>query len=345
MAIQESDSFAGGLGIDSQPVKSYLSTGCTILDLAIADRLPGGFAAGRISHIYGPESSAKSVILQEPLGAAQRAGGFAQLIDQEGTFDFGRAGLFGVDVRSLFYENQPIPEVAKIYDAITIEYLFDYAFQKAIERASDLGKPCALGIDSLSSIPAMKEVESSLGDASYGTSRPIKLSAGFRKLIGSLHGDLALLFVDQTRMNIGMGTKYTVSGGEALKFYASTRVLLEKKKDIENKNKKIIGVEVHFKVTKNKIAPPFRSGDFSLIFDYGIDNIRTNIQWLKDNTGGDSTKKSAWFTIPGADKKFNSMEEAIEFIEENQLESVLEQEVYNVWKTVYSTVPRKVKER
>ncbi len=346
MAIQVDESFADDLGLDLKPINHFLSTGCTVLDLAIADRLPGGFAAGRISHIYGPESSAKSVLLQEPMGAAQRYGGIATMLDQEGTFDWSRAGLFGVNTAkdAFDYTDEPM----------TIECLFDKKFPDAIKRAKELGKPCVVGIDSLSSIPSIVEINESLSTPTYGQSRPQQLSKGFRKTIGALHGDLALLFVDQTRKNVsGMGPKLTVSGGEALKFYASTRVFVEKKANIENKSGKVVGVEVHFRITKNKVAPPYREGSFYLLFNYGIDNIRTNLQWLKDNTGevseeGDETKKakkSPWFHIPGTDSKFNSMEKAVAFVEENELETVLDTEVWEQWKVVYALSDRKKRVR
>ena len=321
------------------PVTDYLSTGCTILDLAIADRLPGGFAAGRISHIFGPESSAKSVLVAEPLGAAQRKGGKVTLVDAEGTYDFGRSMLFGLNPDDMVY-------ISGAEEEISIEFLFDTVFQKGEKIAKDCGKPSAIGIDSLSSIPSVVELEDDLSTTGYGVSRAKQLSKGFRTHIGALvHSNLALIFIDQTRQNIsGMGKKYVFSGGDALKFYASTRVLVEKKANILNKFKKPIGIEVAFRVEKNKIAPPYRDGIFSLLFDYGIDDVRTNIQWLKENDPN-SDKKSAWFTLPGLDKKFNSIEAAIIVVEKEGLEKTLRKKVYHVWKEIYHRTRRKERVR
>jgi recombination protein RecA len=322
------------------PVTDYLSTGCTLLDLAIADRLPGGFGCGRISHIWGPESSAKSVLVAEPLGAVQRKGGRAYLVDSEGTFDFGRAHLFGVDGNALEYTDN-LGE-----NEITVEYLFNNVFSVAEKDALENGIPSAVGIDSMSAIPSDKEAEEDTEKSGYGTGRAQLMSLGFRKHIGALsRSNVSLIFIDQARENLtGMGKKYVFSGGQALRFYASTRVYVEKKGNILNRHKRIVGVEVYFRVEKNKIAPPFREGTFCLLFDYGIDNIQTNLKWLKENDPNISAK-SSWFEVPGVSKKFQTIDAAIEYVEKNQLEDELDDAVYSVWRELYEPVERKRRER
>lgn len=338
------------------PVKDYLSTGCTILDLAIADRLPGGFGGGRISHIYGLESSAKSMIVAEVLASVQRQGGTAELDDSEGSFDFSRAeSLHDLNISKLQYLS------GKDNDELTIETLFDERIQGEIDsrirkadkwlaekkKKNPKGRhvynyiPSVIGIDSLSAIPSFIEISEAMGEKSYGMTRAKSLSKGFRKCIWKLSKcNLALLFVDQTRQNVGVkfGKKYTFAGGEALKFYASTRIFLKTKEKLENEFGKVIGVVINFVVDKNKIAPPFREGSFRILFDYGIDDTGTNIEFLKENQ-----EEKGWYNICG--KKIQSLNDAIEYTEDENLENDLVQEVYKRWKEIYAVVERKKRVR
>ncbi len=323
------------------PVNNYLSTGCTILDLAISNRIPGGFPVGRISHVYGTESSAKSVIACEPIGSAQRQGGKGWYIDSEGTFDFERAhSLFGIDCESLNYVS-----AENMKDDLTIEYLFDTIIPDAEKEALQIGKPCIVSIDSLSAIPSKPEIDEGISDKTYGTTRAKALSKGFRKHIWNLNkSGLSLIFIDQIRQNVGVvfGKQYTFSGGEALKFYASCRVRLSVIKKFKNKFNRIIGVEVEFEVDKNKIAPPFRHGSFYLVFDYGIDDIWTNFVWLREN---DMDNESRFYPVPGTEKKFQALVDAITFVEHNNLEEELQRKVYKVWEQIYQTMDRKQRVR
>ena len=319
------------------PVSDYLSTGCTILDLSISDRLDGGFGVGRISHIWGKESTAKSILSLEPLGCSQRKGGTATLVDSEGTLDFDRAkNLFGVDTDKLNYisaEDEGIEE-------LTIEYLFDNIIYDCIKN-SKKGKPSALTVDSLSAITSGMELDNN--DA-YGASRAKGMSAGFRKNIWALSkSNLSLIFVDQTRQKIGVtfGKKDTFSGGEALKFYASTRIQVSNFSKIKNKYDKVIGVMIAFEIDKNKIAPPFRSGKFRLLFDYGIDDIGTNLIWLKENDPLYTAKKG-FYTFDDKAYRFDTL---VKYIEDNNLEEVLRKEVYRIWKIIYPKLGRKRKLR
>ena len=261
------------------PVTHYLSTGCTLLDLAIADHLPGGFACGRITQIYGGESSAKSVLVAEALGSAQRQGGKGFLREREGTWDFQRAEDLH-DVRT-------DKDGAWSYDTMgTIEELFETHIKAAVDEVAKVEKPCCMAVDSLTALPSAVELDEKMGTASYGTSRAKMLSLGFRKYLGGItRSKLALLFVDQTRDNVGVtfGDKDAISGGRALKFYASTRIRLSHTERIVNSSEKVIGVKIGFFIKKNKVAPPFREGQFRILFDYGIDDIGSSIDWLHDN--------------------------------------------------------------
>ena len=324
--------------IDLSPVTHWLSTGCTILDLAIANQLPGGFAGGRISHVYGPESSAKSVLAQEPLGSAQRQGGEAWFADAEFTLDLQRAGLFGLTVTD--------PDTFHYHNPASIEELFDTQIKAALKGRKIDSPPGAFSVDSLSALPSKAELEDGLEKTGFGMTRAKQMSRAFRKFILPLsQANLALIFIDQTRDDVGNPfNKYTVSGGNALKFYASTRVLLEHKGVVKNASKKVIGVKIGFKVAKNKVAPPFREGTFVLMFDYGIDSVSTNLEWLRENSTEDTKDKGSWYTF-GDRKVGPGIVKASISVEDENLEAELEQAVWDRWKEVYETPARKPRER
>jgi len=325
------------------PVSDYLSTGCTLLDLAISDTYPGGFGAGRINHLWGTESSSKSVLVAEILGAAQRKGGKATLIETEGTFDESRAeDLFGVDTRKLKYIS---PEKGNIKTELSIEYLFDELLTKMEDEAAKTKAPCVGAVDSLSAIPSMPEIERGMGEATYGTDRAQALSRGFRKHVWRMNrSGLGMVFVDQSRDKIaGFGGK-TFSGGNALRFFASTRVMTQVVKTLINKHKKPIGIRVKAKIEKNKIAPPYREIEFIIRFDYGIDDIATNLDWLKQN---DPTvpKKGNVYVIPGVKKKGTGLASATKIVEAEQAEEALIERLVKVWHMVYSDDDERIPRR
>jgi len=245
--------------------------------------------------------------------------------------DFERAhDLFGVDVEKL---NYILPQDV---EDLTIGYFFDNILPELEEQAAKIKNPSACSIDSLSAMSTDAELAEETDKVSYGT-RAKSLSKGFRKHVWKLSkSNLGLIFVDQTRQNVGVvfGKKHTFSGGEALKFHASTRVFVNKSEEIKNKHGKIIGIGVYFKVEKNKIAPPFREGEFRLLFDYGIDDIATNILWLKSSLG----LKGSYQCIG---KSFRSLDDAVSYIEDNNFEVKLQKEVHKLWKEIYVKIERK----
>ena len=330
--------------IDTPLCTEFLSTGCTILDLAIANQLPGGFGVGCISQIYGVPSSGKTVLLAETLGSAQRKGGVAYFGDAERTLDFQRAfGLYGVDVTNekLWQYDQPT----------SIEDLFDRWLEEILKKRTKRSKPGALGVDSLSALPSEAEKKAKLKDASYGVSRARQFSMAFRKRLDDLYSKkLSVIFVDQTRQNIGVmfGNKLTTSGGEAVKFYASTRVLCTDGGKIKNKADKVIGVIIKFKVDKNKIAPPFRDGKFRILFDYGIDDVGSNLEWLKDNIDPDLDWENygdGWGEPIAGLLECKKLEDAIKWVEDNNAEEQLRGAVAKRWAEVYKSLDRKPRKR
>ena len=351
----------------SPPAKYFLSTGSTLLDLAISNRYPGGVGSGRITQFYGGPSTAKTVLLQEILGSAQRAGGTAVYEDAEHTLDFDRAeSLFGLaagawadeDAQTEFLD-KPIKEVAEIYPPFiyripgNVESLYDEELAGVIELLQEgkLTSPVAFGVDTLSAMPSIAEQESKLTDGTYGTSRAKQFSAAFRKY-NKLMSDLQLTVValDQVRSKLGIsfGDKDAVSGGRAIEFYSSTRVKLSHKGEIKDKNEIPVGVQLDFKVIKNKIAPPFREGPLYILFEYGVDDIRGNLEWLKDKLLPEFESpfkiSGAWFAW-GDLKLGQGMENAIVGVEELGLVKTVQEEVVRVWKILHAPPKRKTKER
>ena len=358
---------ANDLTRESLPAcKYYLSTGSTLLDLAIADKFPGGVGSGRITHIYGDNSTAKSVLAQEILGSAQRAGGHAIFEDAEATLDFERAeNLFGLDVGTWFEKGMGEPIDEKLEDAITIcntftyrrpnsiEQLFDGEIGESLKLISDgkLNNPVAMGIDTFSALPSQVETEANLTDATYGTSRAKMFSTAFRKYIFSMaEQNLTVVAIDQTREKLGIafGKKHAVSGGKAIQYYSSTRILLKHRGMIKNKYDQVIGVKIAFEVEKNKIAPPFRKGFFNIIFDYGIDNVTANLEWLKENDKKEFesllSQKGSWWTWNKTDK-IQGLDALVKVIEDNGLEDEVEGEVVRIWGLLHKPSDRKRKTR
>ncbi len=323
------------ISVDKEPVRYWLDTGCTLLNIAISGRIGGGFPAGKISHIVGLESSGKSVFAQAVIASAQQQGGIGMFVDSEGTLDFIRAEeLFKVETDQ---EKGNFVYVAPEF--LTVEDMYDSYIDAMINRDRSVFKgPSVVSIDSYTGIPSKVETETNLDEGTYGTSRAKQSGAGMRKILAPLHhSDLSLVFVDQYRMNVGgYGATYTVSGGKALDFYASIQVELKKKSTIKNKHDRAIGAVFGFKLKKNKVGIPYTEGNFYLYFNYGIDNTETNIQFLLDNQVGDTPfvkKAGSWVTV--GEEKVQGVDKACNIVEEKGLQERVEQEVLKVWGAIH----------
>jgi len=305
------------------------------MDIAIANRYPGGIPVGRIVHAFGGTSTCKSVFAITVCGFMQRANKDSYYADVEHTLDSSFASIYGLDC-----ENEKNFQIG--YPR-TLEEFYDDYLAKIIKKKKELNtKPKIIVVDSITALPAEVELKDAMKDGTYGTMRAKQMSKGFRKYISALaESNTTLLCIDQTRDNIGsrFGGEVT-SGGRALEFYSSVQIYLKMDTKIVNTSGRVIGNWVKFRIDKNKVAPPLREGRFRILYDYGLDDISSNLYFLSECQNGPQDAKNKTQMIKYLGKE-NKMSTAVRYVEENNYEEELQQEVWEEWQKQYVTETRK----
>lgn len=259
---------------------SSISTGAITLDVAIGI---GGVPRGRVVEVYGPESSGKSTLALHIVANAQRKGGIAAYIDAEHALDPAYATKLGVNIDDLLISQPDSGEEA-------LNILEMLARSNAID---------VVVIDSVAALVPKSELEGEIGDQFVGLQARL-MSQALRKLTATLsNSNTCAIFINQIREKIGVmyGSPETTSGGRALKFYSSVRLDIRRLASIKGSDNIEIGNRVKVKVVKNKLAAPFRSAEFDILFNEGISRTGTVIDLGSELNIID--KKGTWFSYKG----------------------------------------------
>ena len=279
-------------GTDTTPtdIKDFVSTGSTMLDLAISNKPDGGIAVGRITELNGLESSGKSLLGAHMLAETQKKGGVAVYIDTETAVSTEFLTAIGVDVDNMLYLHLE-----------TVEDIF-HAIEEIVAkvRESDRDRLVTILVDSLAAASTNVEMEADFDKDGWATSKAIIISKAMRKITQMIgRQQIALVFTNQLRQKLGVmfGDPWTTSGGKAIAFHSSCRIRLKSMGQLKSKIggvDQVVGIKTRAQVIKNRMGPPLRSVDYDIYFDSGIDNYGSWLQMMK--TYKLVTQSGAWYT-------------------------------------------------
>ncbi len=273
-----------------------IPTGSIALDLALG---VGGIPRGRVTEIYGPESSGKTTLCQHIIANAQRAGGYAAFVDAEHALDRTYAARCGVDTNNLLISQPDTGEQAlEIVDALVRSNAVDVVV-----------------VDSVAALVPRAEIEGEMGDSHVGLQARL-MSQAMRKLTSAISStNTAVIFTNQLREKVGVmfGNPETTSGGKALKFYASVRLDIRRTDSIKQ-GQDVMGNRTRVRVVKNKVAPPFRVAEFDIMYSEGISREGGLIDLGLEM--GLVKKSGAWFNL-GEIRLGQGRENAKDYLRQN----------------------------
>ncbi|MFM8911027.1 MAG: recombinase RecA [Gemmatimonadota bacterium] len=285
------------MGTDGAKVRvDAIPTGAINLDAAIG---VGGFPRGRITEIYGPESSGKTTVCLHVVANAQKLGGTAAFIDAEHALDTDYAAKLGVDVEKLLVSQPDTGEQALEICEILVRS----------------GAVDVIVVDSVAALVPKAEIEGEMGDSHVGLQARL-MSQALRKLTGAIaRSNCSVVFINQLREKIGVmfGNPETTTGGKALKFYASLRLDIRRIGPVKEKED-VIGSHVRVKVVKNKVAPPFKQAEFDIMYAEGISHTSLLVDIGAES--GIIEKSGAWYSY-GPQRIGQGRENAKLFLKDN----------------------------
>jgi len=285
------------MGADGVKVRvDAIPTGAINLDAAIG---VGGIPRGRITEIYGPESSGKTTVCLHVVANAQRLGGTAAFIDAEHALDTDYAAKLGVDIEKLLVSQPDTGEQALEICEILVRS----------------GAVDVIVVDSVAALVPKAEIEGEMGDSHVGLQARF-MSQALRKLTGAIaRSNCSVIFINQLREKIGVmfGNPETTTGGKALKFYASLRLDIRRIGPVKEKED-VIGSHVRVKVVKNKVAPPFKQAEFDIMYAEGISHTSLLVDIGAES--GIIEKSGAWYSY-GPQRIGQGRENAKLFLKDN----------------------------
>jgi recombination protein RecA len=264
------------MGSSARVTIDAIPTGAINLDAAIG---VGGIPRGRVTEIYGPESSGKTTLCLHVVANAQKAGGIAAYIDAEHALDTDYAQKLGVDIDSLLVSQPDTGEQAMEICEILVRS----------------GAVDVVVIDSVAALVPRAEIEGDMGDSHVGLQARL-MSQALRKLTGAIaRSKTSVIFINQLREKIGVmfGSPETTTGGKALKFYASVRLDIRRIGQVKDKEE-VTGSHVRVKVVKNKVAPPFKQAEFDIMYSEGISHASLVLDIAAES--GIIDKSGAWYS-------------------------------------------------
>ena len=280
---------------DIQPI-DVIPTGCLPLDMALG---VGGVPRGRIIEIYGPESSGKTTLALSCIAEAQKQGGVAAFIDAEHALDPVYAQQLGINIEDLYISQPDSGE-----QALDI-----------VEKLVRSGAIDIIVVDSVAALTPQAEIDGEMSDALVGTQARL-MSKAMRVITGIISkANCCVIFINQLRDKVGVvyGNPETTTGGKALKFYATVRMEIRKAEAIKD-GSEVVGNKVKVKIVKNKVAPPFRTASFDVIYGQGISKVGALVDMAV--LSGVLVKSGSWFSY-NDEKVAQGRERTIEWLKNN----------------------------
>tara|TARA_R110002012_G_scaffold32771_3_gene96406 strand:- start:591 stop:1715 length:1125 start_codon:yes stop_codon:yes gene_type:complete len=271
-------------------LEEWISTGSSILDLAISNRKNGGLPVGRITELTGLEASGKSLLAAHLLANTQKQGGLAVYIDTENAMNEDFAKCIGIDVSKMLYiQLETVEDIFEVIENIITKV-----------RESDKDRLVSIVVDSVAAATTKVEQADDFDQTGWATQKAIILSKAMRKITQMIGRQrICLIFTNQLRVKLGamFGDPYTTSGGKAIGFHASCRLRLKAAGQIKvkvNGKDQVIGIKTKAQVVKNRMGPPLRTAEFNILFDSGIDDYGSWLQMMKDAKL--VSQAGAWYT-------------------------------------------------